>query len=342
MRKRKKKWLLMALLAVLLCLGFTYYAYQKIYQSNTNFEEKNKIVFVREKMSIENWLNLPENQDIFKNNELLISTAKLKKLKEIVPGRYKIPKGTNNNAVVNMLRNGNQEPLTIRTDNVTTLELLAGRLGKNLLSDSLSFIKAFNNHDLVASFGFNTTTIACMLMPNTYEFYWTISPEEFLKKMNGFYKGYWTNENLNKAKGLNLTQTDVTILASIVKAETATTTEAPKIAGLYLNRLRIDMPLQSDPTAVFGAGLGHVQRVTNEITHISAYNTYHNKGLPPGPINFPEKVYLDAVLNPEKHLFLYMCAQPGNTGIHNFARTFEQHQVFAAQYHKWLNQNGIR
>lgn len=322
--------------------GIAYSLYAKIFSANTAFNEDKKIVFVFDSISLESWLQLTENAAVFKNTDILLKTGQLKKFNQLKPGRYAIRKGMNSSAIINLLRSGTQEPIRFRTDNVTTLEALAGKLGKNMRYDSLSYIRAFRNPENYPDVSFNDTTIACIIKPNTYEFYWTITPEQFMDKMKAYHEKFWTEERLNKAKQIGLNKNEVVILASIVKAETMKTEEAPKIAGLYLNRLRIGKALQSDPTAVFGAGLAHVQRVKNEIAVESAYNTYKRIGLPPGPINFPEDIYIDAVLQPENHNYLYMCAQPGGTGFHNFSKTFEQHIVYATQYRKWLNQQGIK
>lgn len=340
---KNKKTLLLILLALLLVAGgIAYSYYAKILAANTAFHEDKKIVYVLDDISIETWVGDIENARVFSDTDILLKTAQLKEFNQLKVGRYAIRKGMNSSAIINLLRSGTQEPIRFRTDNVNTLEALAGKLGKNMRYDSLSYISVFRDRENFPDATFNDTTIACIIKPNTYEFYWTITPEQFMEKMKGYHEKFWTEERLKKAKQVGLNKNEVVILASIVKAETMKTTEAPKIAGLYLNRLRIGMALQSDPTAVFGAGLAHVQRVTNEIAVASAYNTYKRKGLPPGPINFPEEVYIDAVLQPEKHDYLYMCAQPGGTGYHNFAKSFDQHTIYANQYRKWLNQQGIR
>jgi len=339
---KKQKWFL--LLGVILIVGMmaAYFIYSQIFSNNTSFDEGKKIVFVKEPIPLKQWLELPENKNIFSNKGFLLRTASIKKLETLKSGRYALAKGMNSNQIINMFRSGNQEPVKIRTDNVKTLSALAGKLGQNLQADSISFMHAFLDEENFPSQDFDATTIACIMKPNTYDFFWTLTPKQFMEKMETYYQKFWTTERIEKAKRNNLSPIEAIIMASIVKAETSKTIEAPKISALYLNRLRIGMPLQSDPTAVFGAGISHVQRVTNEITHESAYNTYQNKGLPPGPINFPEEVYIEAVLNPEKHDYIYMCAQPGGTGIHNFSKTFEQHKVYAAQYRRWLDQQGIR
>lgn len=343
MKKVRKKWFWILAGVCFIILGVGYWSYGKLFESNTAFEEKSRIAFVYEPIDMASWLLLEENQKVFKEPETLLRTASLKKLQTLKPGRYLISRGMNSSAIVNMLRAGIQEPLNIRTDNVTTLESLAAKMGKSLRSDSAEFIQALRDPEQCAAYGFNPVTVACMIMPNTYQFYWTMTPNEFLKKMNAIHEEFWSPSNIEKAKSLNLTKTEVCILASIVKAETAKTQEAPKIARLYLNRLRINMPLQSDPTAKFGTRPRNTGRdYFGDFDKTSPYNTYEIKGLPPGPINFPEKIYLEAVLNPENHSYLYMCAQPGGTGLHNFAKTLDQHNIYSRQYHQWLNQQGIR
>ncbi len=343
MKKKNKKWLGWFLTSLMLIgIALIYLVYGKLYAINTSFPDKQKLVFIHDTIAFSDWIDKPENQAIFIKPHVLKSAAELKRFKTMKPGRYSIKKGMSNNSIINLFRSSQQTPFRVRTDRMKTLEKLAGHLGRELMADSASFMRAFTNPANFADSSFNETTVACMIRPNTYEFYWTISPDEFMERMKGYYRNYWTPERIALAKKQNLTPVEATILASIVKAETTKNQEASKIAGLYLNRLRIGMPLQSDPTAVFGKGIQHVQRVTDEINHPSAYNTYLNKGLPPGPINFPEEIYIEAVLHPAKHNYLYMCAQPGKTGYHNFAQTFEQHQVYAKQYRNWLDNQGIR
>lgn len=342
MKRTIKRWIISIglLCVVVTVIGYVFYG--QVFKNNTQFEEKKRVVFVRDTINFSDWLELPENQGVFLNKDILLRTALLKKFNTPKIGRFAIDKNMNSNSIINLLRSGEQDPVVIRLDNIKTIQALAGKLGNSLKVDSASFITALINQENYPSPEYNETTIACVIRPNTYHFLWTMTPEQFIKRMVEYNSQFWTEERTKKAKAVNLTPNEIITLASIVKAETANNSEASKIAGLYLNRLNKNIPLQSDPTAVFGAGLDHVSRVTNQISVESAYNTYQNSGLPPGPINFPEDIYIDAVLNPEKHEFLYMCAQPEGTGFHNFSRTFEQHKVYATQYRKWLNKQGIR
>lgn len=336
----KVKWLMITLVAtgsigaVLL--------YTQAYASNTGFEEESRIIYVTDTIRTEDWMvNLDES--VISNKSTFLRVAGWKKLNRIYPGRYKIKRGMNNNAIINMLRIGSQAGISIRIDDCQSIYDLAGRLGKYLKADSSALISVFRDNDVCSAYGFSQETIGCLIVPDTYEFLWTNTPQDILKRMEQLRKKYWTDDKVKRAKEIGMTQTEVCILASIVKAECSRKDEAPKIAGLYLNRLRIDMPLQADPTALFAKGIKGANRVyTNDTEFISPYNTYQNKGLTPGPIRFVENNFLDAVLFADQNDFLYMCAQPGATGYHNFSKTYDQHLEYQQSYVEWLNKKGIR
>ncbi|MFM9984082.1 MAG: endolytic transglycosylase MltG [Flavobacteriales bacterium] len=318
------------------------FLYLQVYASNTDFSEDSKIVYVAENIEVESWINDP-NQKWIRDEASFLRVSGWKKLKTLTQGRYRFKKGMSNNAMVNMLRIGSQAGITIRIDDCQNMFELAGRLGKYLQKDSAQFIAVFANPEVCKKYSCEPLTLSCIVVPDTYEFLWTNTPEDVLKRMDGIRKKYWNDVNIIKAKSIHLSPNEVCILASIVKAECSRVDEAPKIAGLYLNRLRIDMPLQADPTAVFASGLRGVDRVYSAMTEVdSPFNTYRNKGLPPGPIRLVESVYLDAVLHAAQHDYLYMCAQPGSTGYHNFAKSYDQHLEYQRSYTDWLNKKGIR
>ncbi|MFN0032009.1 MAG: endolytic transglycosylase MltG [Flavobacteriales bacterium] len=341
MQRSKWKWLL--LIAALLTGMAGLYAYHLVYASNTLFTSANSmLIYVHTSADVEQWIH-GDGQFVVKNEQTFLRAAKLKNMQSIKPGRYRIKQGMCNNEMINMLRIGAQEPVRIRIDDATTMYQLAARLGKYLKSDSMAFIRVFADELVCEQYGFNANTIGSLVMPDTYDFFWTTTPQEFLEKMLDLHNNYWTEENKNKATRVGLSVAEVHTMASIVKAECVKKDEAPAIAGLYLNRLRIGMPLQADPTSVFAAGLRNVSRVSEKMTSVvSPYNTYKNKGLPPGPINFPETVYIDAVLNADVHTYIYMCAQPGATGYHNFTADYSQHLKNRRAYTSWLNQKNIR
>jgi UPF0755 protein len=272
-----------------------------------------------------------------KNRTTWKIAAKLKRLNMIKPGLYRFKNGMSNNAIVREFRSGGLATVMLRIDDVTSLEELSAKLGQSLLHDSAHFMSCFSNDSLLSSFDSNASQAASLIRPNTYEFYWHMDGASFLKKMKDEYYKLWNVSRLNASKELGLSQHEVITLASIVKAETSNLGEAPLIAGLYLNRLRIGMPLQSDPTALFGRRKSAGRVYLSDIQSDTPYNTYKFRGLPPGPINFPENTYIDAVLKAEQHSYLYMCAEPGATGKHRFSLSLAEHERNRAAYIQWLN-----
>lgn len=258
------------------------------------------------------------------------------------PGRYRIARGTSMNALLNTLRAGEQEPVRVTFSNVHDLPELAGRVARVLEPDSLAFLGAFRDADLQREVGLGPATMIALFIPDTYEFWWTTTPEQFVARMRREHDRFWSGERLGKAVERGLSPVEVATLASIVQAETVKREDAPRIAGVYLNRLRIGMPLQADPTLKFALGQRDVQRILNTDKEVdSPYNTYRNRGLPPGPINMPEGRYIDAVLEAEQHAYLYFCARADLSGYSEFARTYEQHLVNARKYQRALNARGI-
>ena len=258
------------------------------------------------------------------------------------PGRYKFTKGMNTNQVVNILRSGLQSPVEVTFNNVHSKEDLAGKVSKYIQADSVSILDLFTDDDQIEDYGFTPETYPAMFIPNTYEFYWTTSAEEFADRMKKEYDRFWTQERLQKAEAMNLTPVEVSTLASIVQSETSKKDEMPIIAGLYLNRLKKGIPLQADPTVKYAVGDSSLKRILNSHLEIdSPYNTYKYKGLPPGPINFPETASIDAVLNYEKNKYLYMCAREDFSGYHNFASTLAEHNRNAEKYRAALNAEKI-
>jgi UPF0755 protein len=207
----------------------------------------------------------------------------------------------------------------------------------------------FTNDTFLQENGLNKDNVMSFFIPNSYEFYWNISPEEFAEKLTKEYKRFWNDGRLAKAKALNLTPAQVYTLASIVHKETAKADERPKVAGVYLNRLNKNMPLQADPTVIFALKQKSndwnlvVKRVMhNDLIVNSPYNTYKNTGLPPGPIFMPDVSAIDAVLNPEKHNYLYFCASVEKFGYHEFAKDYDAHLKVAAKYADWVKKQNYK
>ena len=261
---------------------------------------------------------------------------------KVRPGRYHIEPGISANALVDRLRSGEQEPVRLTLNSIRWKHELAGKVSEKLECDGAELLALLEDDAVAKRYGFTRETFIAMFIPDTYELWWNTGPEAFLDRMAVEYKHYWTLERQAKARALGLSQSEVSTLASIVQAETGKAADAPLIAGVYLNRLRIGMPLQADPTLKFALGADSITRVLNKDKLVdSPYNTYTNKGLPPGPINLPEARFLNAVLSPARHDFLYFCARADLSGHSDFARTYEQHLVNARRYQRALNERGI-
>jgi UPF0755 protein len=261
-------------------------------------------------------------------------------------GRFLLKKDMNNIDLVRAMRSN--VPVKLAFNNQERLENFAGRVGSEIEADSLSLMKAIKDSTFLKENGFNEENVFAMFIPNTYEIYWNTSAEKFRDKMIKEYHNFWTAERIAKAEKQGLTPVQATILASIVHKESVKKDERPRIAGVYLNRLRLAMPLQADPTVIYALKLKAndfdqvIKRVFyNDLIMKSPYNTYVNVGLPPGPIAMPDITALEAVLNPEKHDYIYFCASVDRFGYHEFASTYEQHQVNAKKYSDWIASQGV-
>ena len=268
--------------------------------------------------------------------------AKRKNLQNhIYPGRYQIKAGMNNDKLIDMFRSGAQSPLNVTFNNMRTLEQLAGRIAMQIEPDSIMLMREFTNSENYPEDYFNPKTYQSVFIPNTYEFYWNTTAHGFIKRMNQEYEKFWNESRTGKAKQLKLSPAEVSIVASIVDKETNQNDEKDRIAGVYLNRLEDGWKLQADPTAVYAFYLENdslLHRVYRKHTKIdSPYNTYIHKGLPPGPICIPSISGIDAVLNAEKHQYMYFVAKADGSGYHQFSRTYKQHKEYARQLHKELN-----
>jgi len=269
--------------------------------------------------------------------------AKRKKYAQsIKPGKYLLDKGLNTNEILNMLRSGNQQPVQVTFNNLRFISELAGAVAKYIQPDSVELLKKFTDPATFEKYGFTESTFHCMFIPNTYEFYWTTTADQFLERMSMEYKHFWNEERRNKATKLGLTPEEVMTVASIVQEESNKKDEKPIIAGLYLNRIKRGMPLQADPTVKFALGNFRIKRVLKSHLEVeSPYNTYKYPGLPPGPINFPEIGSINAVLNAAKTPYIYMCAREDFSGYHNFAKTLSAHNENARKYREALDAQDI-
>lgn len=278
-----------------------------------------------------------------KNESSFFLTSRLKHYdRHVKPGCYVLKNGMGNNTILNILRGGRQTPVRVTFNNVRTLSDLASKVGGQIEADSLAIISFLNDPRNYESDGYKRENIISVFIPDSYDIYWTTTVEGFYKRMLSEYHSFWTPARIEKAEALNLTPVEVSIIASIIDDEVRMNDEKPRIAGVYLNRLRIGMPLQACPTIKFALNDFTIRRVLDQhLTVESPYNTYKYKGLPPGPVRCPTKSGIDAVLNAEKHDYLYFAAKADFSGYHHFSRTLAEHNRFASEYHKELNKRKI-
>ena len=265
-------------------------------------------------------------------------------------GRYALRPGEGSFVVFRHLKNGLQTPVNLVVPSVRTVDRLAAEFSKKLMLDSAPIYHALADEATCQKYGYDTTTIAAMFIPNTYDIYWNVSTEKLLDRMHKECNRFWNAERKEKANAMKLSPIEVSTLASIIDEETANDGEKPMVAGMYYNRLMLrnaeypnGMPLQADPTIKFAWKQFDIKRIYNNLLYIkSPYNTYKNPGLPPGPIRIPSIAGIDAVLNHVHHDYIYMCAKEDFSGTHNFARTYQEHLQNAKRYSQALNQRGIK
>jgi UPF0755 protein len=263
--------------------------------------------------------------------------------KSVRPGRYILKEGMSYRGVARMLRNGMQTPVRLTFNNIRTIDRLAGALARQVEADSVALLGLFTDPEFTAGYGFTPATFIAMFIPDTYEVWWNTTPQALCNRMKKEYGSFWNDARREKAAAIPLTQSEVSILASIVYEETKMSDEMPTVAGVYVNRLRRGIPLQADPTVKFAMGDPSIKRILNRhLTFASPYNTYLHGGLPPGPICMPSKKAMDAVLDHAHHDYLYFCAAADFSGYHRFAKTLTEHNRNAANYAAALNRAGIR
>ena len=338
----KKKILIPLIIFSTILTTGSVYTYQMLYSPNFLINAEDKFIIIEENTDFNELIKKLEDDTLIND---ILSFSFLSKLMEyqenIKIGAYKVKMNMSNYEMITMLRSGNQTPIKLTFTYARKIEDLAKKITKKLKmskDDLLNYLNEnINNYN-----GFKKTDIISIFLPDTYEVYWNISPEKLTNKMYSEYKKFWNEERLSKLDKINLNQKEAIVLASIVASESRMLDEADRIAGLYINRLNRNMRLQADPTLIFAANDFTIRRVLNKHKKIkSPYNTYIHRGLPPGPIRLVSKKYIDAVLNYEKHNYIYMCAKEDFSGYHAFATNLSDHNRNAKKFQIALNMRKI-
>ncbi len=332
--------LFVLLLVVILFLAW------KVTGSNTAFKEDKYALYIKTGSSFENVMQTLRADSVIKDPGLFSFIAKKLNLPpKIKAGKYEIKKGAGIWGIVQTLRNGKQTPVNLVITKLRTKEDFARFAAQRLECDSLAIITLLNNNDSLQSKGLDTSNVMTAIIPNTYSFFWNTTASALFNRLYNEEKKFWKEERLQKARSLGLTPRQVYILASVIEEETNKYDEMPLMASVYINRLNKGMPLGADPTIKFATRNFAARRVTLKMISESAespYNTYKNKGLPPGPICTPSIKTLDATLDAASTNYLYFCAKPDFSGYHAFAATDTEHFRNARAYQKALNRLKIK
>lgn len=336
---KRKEFIITISILLVFSLVFSYL----LFGSNTGNFNKERYLFIHSNSSYEEVMNQLEKEQFIGSSSTFRFFASLVQFKDHVkPGRYLVYPGMSNFNLVRMLREGRQSTVNLVINKLRTEKDLYQFLAQNLEPDSSTFRRLLADSVFAKQVVAPTGCGICIIIPDTYEFWWNTSAEKTLSRLSDYYRQFWNDDRIVKAENIGFSPLEVMILASIVEEETNYNPEKPLIASVYINRLKKGMKLQADPTAKYAMGDFSIKRITAEITnYASPYNTYYTYGLPPTPICTPSQASIEAVLNVDSTGFLYFCAKEDFSGQHNFAATYEAHQQNADKYQQALNARGI-
>jgi len=341
-----KKIIALILVLVIGVVGFVWgWPMYQLHFSNIDLKE-NKIIYISTGTTLDELAAQIENEKILDQKKFKEFAVKLElDDSKIEPGKYEVQAGMKIKNLIYGIKNGNQEikDVKITFNNCDDIYELAGKVAPSIEADSTELVNYISDAKTIEKFGFRHETMMSLFLPDTYEVgEWDMSAEEFVDFMAEQWKAFWNDERKAKREKINLSESQVATLASILEAEQGIfSQEWSTIAGVYLNRLETGMRLQSDPTAKYcwGNDLDTVQRLlTVHMQKDCPYNTYLYAGLPPGPIRIPSKKAIEAVLNAEDNKYLYFCAKDDNSGLHAFAETYEQHLENARKFWKYMDE----
>lgn len=352
MKKFLKFFIILLVILALVAIFLGYPTYQSIYSANVPAELDEKYILVPTGADYEEIVGLLNKGDFLEDEASFRRAASLMKFDEresMRAGRFEIKPGMNNRELIHLLRAGRQSPIQMTISYGRLPEDVAGKASQYIEADSLGILTLFHRKNFLDEYNLTPETAISYIIPNTYEFFWNTDEVGFWKRMAKEHKAFWNEERMAKAKAIDMSPEEVYTLASIVEGETNYNPEKRRVAGVYMKRLQIGMLLQADPTLKFATRDFEAKRVLNKHKEFdSPYNTYMYGGLPPGPIMLASISSIDAVLNYERHDYLYFCAKPpsdivnGKPREHAFAKSLRQHNANAQRYYKYLRAAGIR
>jgi UPF0755 protein len=340
---KKKKILYFLIGAGIVIIMIMYIIYRNLFGTSILTNKNKQVIYIPTGSSYEQVFDTLNSKLKINNKKAFTLLAAKKHYPALIkPGRYIIDSGLSYNGLINLLRSGRQSPVRITFNNVRTLNDIAGRIGRQIEADSSQIIEFLSDSTNFKDDGFTKENVISIFIPDTYEFYWNTSSKGLYARMLKEYRLFWNDKRLSKAKEKGLSAIEVTILASIIDDEVVKSEEKPRIAGVYLNRLKRGMPMQACPTIKFALNDFTITRVLKKYLLVdSPYNTYIHSGFPPGPIGCASVEGIDAVLNAEKHDYVFFAAKSDFSGYHNFSRTLNEHNRYAQLYQKELDKRKI-
>jgi len=339
----KKKIIYFSAGAAVLFIAILAVAYNNLFGVNIIIEKGKRVLYIPTGSTFDQVMDTIDSRLKIRDRKTFIWLAIKKHYPDMIrPGKYVFDKSLSYNGLLSILRSGKQTPVRLTFKNVRTVNDIAGKLGKQIEADSTQIITFLSDSLNFTPDGFRKENIISVFIPNTYEFYWNTNAKGLYTRMLKEYRLFWTDKRLSKAKEKGLSQQEVITLASIIDDEVAKNDEKPRIAGVYLNRIRRGMPLQACPTIKFALNDFTITRILNKyLTVDSPYNTYIHSGFPPGPIGCASIEGIDAVLNAESHDYIFFAAKADFSGYHNFSRTLAEHNRYALLYQKELDKRKI-
>ena len=327
---------ILLVVVIVIAVGCTM-AYNKVFKNNNVAVEK-VVVTVPKNATFNQLMDSLRIHQVLLDEKSFQWVCKLRRFQTPKMGHYELHEGMNNKDITTLLRQGQHYGVKFTFNNLRTKNQLVEKVDHRFFFAPEEFSALLNDNDFLANYGFDTATCIAAFIPDSYEFFYDITVEDFFERMMDYYKRFWNDERRKQAEEIGLTPTEVAVLASIVEEENYKASEKAMIAGVYMNRLNKGMLLQADPTVKYAVGDPTLKRILLEYTKVdSPYNTYLYPGLPPAPIRIPEASTMDSVLHYTHHNYLYMCAKDDLSGYHNFAATLAEHNCNAAAYHRALN-----
>jgi UPF0755 protein len=341
MPSKGKNWVVILISAIIVATGILAYQFQQfIYHTPLQIDNQGHVLMVPLGMSVQKIADTLAKEGVLKHPTWFVAWVRLGGARtKLQAGEYLIKQGDTPESLVKLLMSGK-----VMQHSLTIVEGWDFQRLMSIVHEEPNLIHTLNGlseEDIMKKIADRIEHPEGRFFPDTYNFPAGTTDVTFLQRayhvLNIKLVKAWENRS---PSSLLKTPYDALILASIIEKESGCLDEYAEISGVYHRRLRLNMPLQADPTVIYGAGKLYMGKVTfNLLKQPSSYNTYLNQGLPPTPIAMPSEKALMAATNPKEGDTLYFVAKGIGQG-HTFSKTLEEHNIAVSRYRKLLeNQN---